>query len=55
MPSLGVAMFALSMWLPSGSPASMFAPSIVSAWTASPSTPSKFPAVLVKPIGLAAR
>ena len=55
MPSGGVLMFALSTWLPSGSPPSRFAPSMALACTASPSTASKLPAASVKPIGRLAR
>ena len=61
-PSGGVFMLALSTWLPSGSPLSVEAPSMVLVWTASWPLPcfdalecSKLPAASVNPIGLASR
>ena len=58
MPSGGVSMLALSMWLPSGRPPAVLAPSIASAPArrSSPcrsSSRSKLPAASVKPIGAA--
>jgi len=55
VPSGGVAMFALSTWLPSGKPLSVFAPSRSFTWTGSPSRVSKLPAARVNPIGAARR
>ena len=55
IPSGGVDMLALSMWLASGSPFAVLAPSSALACTASPSTASKFPAARLNPIGGAAR
>ena len=54
-PSGGVVMFALSMWLPSGIPLSVFAPSRVFSRTGSPPAAVKLPAAGVKPIGFLAR
>src|SRR3954447_22446074 len=61
-PSGGVLMLALSMWPPSGRPASVFAPSSVCVATASPPSPSpvafffwKLPAASLNPIGPRAR
>src|SRR3954447_363530 len=55
MPSGGVLMLALSMWLPSGRPALVLAPSSALSRTGSPPEKEKLPAPLVKPIGLLAR
>ena len=48
-------MLALSMWLPSGMPLSVLAPSSACSSTGSPSTASKLPAVGVKPMDAAWR
>ena len=55
MPSGGVLMLALSMWLPSGKPLSVSAPSSVLSMTGSPPSAEKLPAALVKLIGGLAR